>query len=187
MKIIQKYLVGAITVMVCSAVFSSCSMTEWHYDDVLSGIEVTCDGLDYVLDETYTDIINDYADNISKREKGAEAEFSDFMSELTITYPYNYFVSGMVSGLFGVIGDIFIEANDETIRSKSKSELLDKIVDGLDIETMLVYISLVQKEGSVVYCYETSGFEDKEIELTTKNLQSILSNVDYNVLAGSSE
>lgn len=159
---------------------SSCSTIEGQYDDILDGINDTCDDLDYILDEDYTDIINEYADNIKKYEKDAEAEYSEFFDELTITFPYNYVASGVVSGLLGDVGDLLVMAGDEVIKSKTKPEVIEKIKKNLTISTALVYISLVQKEGSIVYCYETSGFSDKEIELSTKNLKSILDDIDYN-------
>lgn len=179
-------LVKCVAAFILAICVSSCSTIEWQYDDVLDGINDVCEDLDYILDDDYTNIINDYADNITKYEKDAEAEYSEFFDQLTITFPYNYIASGVVSGLLGGVGDLLVMAGDEVIRSKSKPDLIDKIKKNLNTSIALVYISLVQKEGSIVYCYETSGFADKEIELTTKNLESILAQVDYDRFISSS-
>lgn len=180
MIVMKRYLYFAFcAVALC---LSSCSGVEGDYDDVLKGVDDVCEDLDYVLDDVYSEIVNDYVGDISKHEKGADADFMEFIDQLTITYPYNYAASGFVSGLFGDFGDALIAVGDEAIRSKSKSEIVKKIKSNMNIGTLLVYISLVQKEGSVVYCFETSGFDDKEIELTTKDLKSILADFDYNQL-----
>lgn len=182
MIVMKRYLYFAF----CAAALclSSCSGVEGDYDDVLDGVDDVCEDLDDILDDAYTGIVNDYVGDISNHEKGAEADFMELFDQLTITYPYNYAASGFVSGLFGDFGDALIAVGDEAIRSKSKSEVVKKIKSNMKIETLLVYISLVQKEGSVVYCFETSGFDDKEIELATKDLKSILADFDYNQLVG---
>lgn len=183
MSIMKRYLYMTLgAAMLC---LSSCSGIEGDYDDVIMGLDHVSENLDYILDDTYTDIINDYAANISKYDKGAEAEYWELFNKLDITYPYDYAASGVVSGLFGDFGDVLIAAGDNAIRSKSKSDVEKKIKKNMDIPTLLVYISLVQQEGSIDYCFETSGFNDKNIEFTTKDIKSILADFDYNQLVNS--